>query len=151
MSSTKKSMSDKDVSIKLFVVLTRALQSVEKQVIKDIKSHGLNLTEFSVLELLYHKGDQPIQKIGQKVLLASSSITYVVDKLEEKGFLRRRACPNDRRVTYAAISDQGKELMDNIFPKHMEAMREIMGGLSQNEKEIMIDQLKKLGHYAERI
>jgi MarR family 2-MHQ and catechol resistance regulon transcriptional repressor len=72
---------DQDVSLKLFIVLTRAMQSITKRVEEDIKSYGLNTTEFAVLELLYNKGDQPIQKIGEKVLLASSSITYVVDKL----------------------------------------------------------------------
>ncbi|MFZ3577950.1 MarR family winged helix-turn-helix transcriptional regulator [Virgibacillus sp. DJP39] len=136
-------------TLKLFVVLTRALQSIEKQIVKDIKSHGLNLTEFSVLELLYHKGQQPIQRIGQKILLASSSITYVVDKLEKKDYLERKACPNDRRVTYAAISDNGSELMDEIFPKHVNAMNEILGGLDSDEKELMIDQLKKLGYHAQ--
>lgn len=66
----------------------------------------MNPTEFAVLELLYHKGQQPLQQIGGKILLASGSITYVVDKLEKKGFLERVACPNDRRVTYAAITTQ---------------------------------------------
>ncbi|ASN06440.1 MarR family winged helix-turn-helix transcriptional regulator [Virgibacillus necropolis] len=142
---------DSENSLKLFVVLTRALQSIEKQVIKDIKSHGLNLTEFSVLELLYNKGEQPIQKIGQKILLASSSTTYVVDKLEKKDYLKRKACPTDRRVTYAVITDEGKELMDEIFPKHVEAMNEILGGLDSDEKESMIVQLKKLGFHAQAL
>lgn len=146
MSSTKK---DSELSLKLFVVLTRALQSIEKQIIKDIKSHGLNLTEFSVLELLYNKGEQPIQRIGQKILLASSSITYVVDKLEKKHYLERKACPNDRRITFAVITVEGKELMDKIFPKHVEAMNKILGGLDSEEKEFMINQLKKLGYHAQ--
>ena len=46
----------------------------------------MNPTEFAVLELLYHKGNQPLQQIGDKILLASGSITYVVDKLEKKNF-----------------------------------------------------------------
>lgn len=146
MNPTKK---DSELSLKLFVVLTRALESIEKQIIKDIKSHGLNLTEFSVLELLYNKGEQPIQKIGQKILLASSSITYVVDKLEKKSYLTRKACPDDRRITYAVITQEGKELMDEIFPKHVTAMEEIMGALDPNEKESIIDQLKKLGFHAQ--
>ena len=99
--------------------------------------------------MLYHKGDQPIQKIGQKILLASSSITYVVDKLEEKNYLKRRACPTDRRVTYATITKEGKELMDEIFPKHKSFLNEIMGVLSSNEKRSTIEQLKKLGFYAQ--
>lgn len=135
-------------SLKLFVVLTRALQTIENEVRRDIKSHGLTLTEFSVLELLYHKGQQPIQKIGQKILLASSSTTYVVDKLEKKQYLKRKDCPSDRRIKHAALTEEGEKVMERIFPKHIDAMNEIMGGLNTDEKEAMISQLKKLGYHA---
>ncbi|ARK30470.1 HTH-type transcriptional regulator MhqR [Halalkalibacter krulwichiae] len=141
-------INDQDQSLKLFVVLSRAVQTITKRVEEDIKTYGLNPTEFAVLELLYSKGDQPIQKIGEKVLLASSSITYVVDKLEKKNFLFRKPCPKDRRVTYAAITEEGTQLMNDIFPKHREAIQDIFGGLDENEKENMIVQLKKLGFYA---
>ncbi|GAA0315199.1 MarR family transcriptional regulator [Bacillus carboniphilus] len=140
-----------DLSLKLFIVLTRAVESVRKQVEKDVRSHGLNLTEFAVLELLFNKGEQPIQKIGSKVLLASSSITYVVDKLEKKGYLTRKPCPNDRRITFAVITKSGKTLMEEIFPKHVEALHNIMGGITSEEKSILIEKLKQLGLYAESL
>nr|WP_242477414.1 MarR family transcriptional regulator [Bacillus cereus group sp. N8] len=60
------------------------MQSITKRIEKDIKIYGLNPTEFTVLKLLYSKADQPIQKLEDKTLLASSSITYVVDRLEKK-------------------------------------------------------------------
>ncbi|HLR02197.1 MAG TPA: MarR family transcriptional regulator [Virgibacillus sp.] len=142
---------DNELSLKLFVVLTRALQSVRKKVEADIRSHQLNLTEFAVLELLFNKGAQPIQKIGDKVLLASSSITYVVDKLEEKKLLERKPCPNDRRITHAMLTKQGKELMAEVFPQHAEAIQEIFAGLDTEEKKVMIEQLKKLGLYVEKL
>ena len=142
---------DQELSLKLFIVLSRALEAIEKQVVKNVKEYGLNLTEFAVLELLYHKGDQPIQKIGQKILLASSSITYVVDKLEEKKYLIRKACPTDRRVTHASITEEGKKLMQESFPKHREAITKIMGGLTPDEKEVVIEKLKKLGLYAQNL
>ncbi|WP_035665590.1 MarR family winged helix-turn-helix transcriptional regulator [Halalkalibacter akibai] len=145
------SINNQDQSLKLFVVMSRAMQSIMKRVEEDIKSYGLNPTEFAVLELLYSKGDQPIQKIGEKVLLASSSITYVVDKLEKKQLIMRRPCPKDRRVTYAAITDEGTSLMADIFPKHREAIVEIFGGLDGKEKDEMIVQLKKLGFHAEEL
>ncbi|MGP4040988.1 MarR family winged helix-turn-helix transcriptional regulator [Gracilibacillus sp. D59] len=139
-----------DLSLKLFVVLTRALASIRKRVEEDIKCLGLNPTEFAVLEFIYSKGEQPIQKIGQKVLIASSSITYVVDKLEQKQFIWRKPCPSDRRITYAALTDDGKKLRDEIFPKHKEAMNKIFDGLNNNEKQIMVEQLKTLGYHAEK-
>lgn len=148
MDSTNNDTKDTELSLKLFVVLSRAIEAIEKKIAENMKNYGLNLTEFGVLELLFHKGDQPIQKIGQKILIASSSITYVVDKLEKKKYAKRVSCPTDRRVTYAAITDEGRVLMEEIFPKHTELMNELMGVLEAKEKTTMIEKLKKLGLYA---
>ncbi|MFB6465696.1 MarR family winged helix-turn-helix transcriptional regulator [Cytobacillus sp. Hz8] len=132
-------------SLKLFIVLSRAYRAVNENVNKLIQSYGVNPTEFAVLELLYHKGEQPLQQIGGKILLASGSITYVVDKLEQKGLLNRVACPNDRRVTYAQISEEGKKFIEGVFPDHESKIHEIMSNLSVEEKDVLIDLLKKLG------
>ncbi|GHH98397.1 MarR family winged helix-turn-helix transcriptional regulator [Neobacillus kokaensis] len=132
-------------SLKLFIVLSRAYKAINEHVNKIIQANGLNPTEFAVLELLYHKGDQPLQQIGAKILLASGSITYVVDKLEQKGLLKRVACPKDRRVIYAQISDEGKTLIQDIFPDHARQIDQLMSSLTDSEKTEAIDLLKKLG------
>ncbi|WHY68523.1 MarR family transcriptional regulator [Neobacillus sp. SuZ13] len=132
-------------SLKLFIVLSRAYKAINEHVNKVIQANGLNPTEFAVLELLYHKGDQPMQQIGGKILLASGSITYVVDKLEQKGMLRRIACPKDRRVTYAQITEDGKKFIQDIFPEHAEQINNLMSSLSESEKLEAIELLKKLG------
>jgi len=141
-------MSNEDLSLKLFLILTRATQSITKRLEADIKNYGLNPTEFGVLEFLFHKGDQPIQKIGEKILLASSSITYVVDKLEKKDLLIRQSCPDDRRVTYATLTESGKAFMRDIFPKHKKVVEQLFEALDKEEKEKMILQLKQLGYRA---
>lgn len=140
---------EKELSLKLFIVLSRAHQSIRKRVEEDIRSYGLNPTEFAVLELLFNKGEQPIQKIGEKVLIASSSITYVVDKLEKKSFITRKPCPKDRRITYAVITSEGTAFMEEVFPTHSDAIVEIFAGLDSKEKEWIIKHLKKLGQYAQ--
>lgn len=140
-----------ELSLKLFVVMSRAIESIEKAVGKDIKRYNVNLTEFGVLECLYHKGKLPIQMIGKKVLLASSSITYVVDRLEQKELLERVDSPADRRVTYAQLTAEGKELMDDIFPLHAEALAHIFSGLTNEEKVEATRLIKKIGLFAETI
>ncbi|SDN38558.1 MarR family winged helix-turn-helix transcriptional regulator [Alkalicoccus daliensis] len=137
-------------SLKLFVVFSRAYAAVHKEAEKDMKSYGLNPTEFAVLELIYHKGEQPIQKIGEKVLIASSSITYVVDKLEGKEYLVRKASKYDRRITLADITNKGREFMDEIFPKHRAFINGLMEPLSKDEKKQMLTLLKKMGYHAEK-
>ncbi|OGX79345.1 MULTISPECIES: MarR family winged helix-turn-helix transcriptional regulator [unclassified Exiguobacterium] len=133
-------------ALKAITVLFRASQSIQDMVKHEVAAYGLNATEFSVLELLYHKGDQPIQIIGKKVLLSSGSMTYIVDRLEAKGYLVRKACPSDRRVTYAALTEAGTDLMDQIFPTHTKRMNELFDGLDLDDT---ITQLKTVGKRAE--
>jgi MarR family 2-MHQ and catechol resistance regulon transcriptional repressor len=135
-----------DTSLKLFVVLSRAFRSIGDQANKSIQRFNLNPTEFAVLELLFHKGDTPLQQIGGKILIASGSITYVVDKLEKKGLLERKQCSKDRRVTYAALTESGSKFMEEIFPQHEQFVHEIQSGLKLEEKEELITLLKKLGY-----
>jgi MarR family 2-MHQ and catechol resistance regulon transcriptional repressor len=138
-------------SLKLFIILSRAHRAFNDVVNSHIATFNLNPTEFAVLELLYHKGDQPLQQIGGKILLASGSITYVVDKLEQKGLLARRACANDRRVTHAQITEKGRQLIEEIFPSHQEQINEIASVLSDEEKSHVTELLKKLGLHAKDI
>ena len=134
--------------LKAVTVILRAAQSIQEVIRKDAASYGLNSTEFSVLELLYHNGEQPTQMIGKKVLISSGSITYVVDKLVNKKYVARRACENDRRVTYAALTTSGTELMDQIFPKHAQLMTKAFDQLEANEIDETIELLKRIGYRA---
>ncbi len=134
-----------ELSLKALIVMMRSSQTVQDKIKNDMNQYGLNPTEFSVLELLYHKGDQPIQHIGKKILLASSSITYVVDKLEKKEYVVRKACPTDRRVIFASITEKGRAFMEDVFPKHTEVIEDIFGDLSEEQVEELIILLKKIG------
>lgn len=137
--------------LKALTVILRASQSIQEVIRKDVVMYGLNPTEFAVLELLYHHGDQPIQVIGKKILMSSGSITYVVDKLEQKNYVVRQACPKDRRVTYATITQEGKQLMDEIFPKHQIKIKEIFDELDGGEISMTIELMKRIGYRAQRI
>ncbi|NQX47027.1 MarR family transcriptional regulator [Paenibacillus tritici] len=132
-------------SLKLFVVLSKAYKSLMDQAVKDMKSHGLASAEFMVLEVLYHRNRIPLQQIGGKILVTSGSITYNIDKLEKRGLLKRVPCEDDRRVTYAEITEAGRELFDDIFPQHVHSIHNLMGGLDSEEKAQATLLLKKLG------
>lgn len=138
-----------DDSLDLFVVLSRSYNWVTAHSNRDIRRHGLNPTEFGVLELLYHKGPQPLQQIGEKILISSGNITYVVDKLETKQLLVRKPCPEDRRVIFAELTDKGVQFLNDIFPTHKQAIEKAVSGLTPEEKRQAIVLLKKLGRAAQ--
>jgi len=134
-----------DRALKLFIVLSRASKVILEEAHKLIDENGLNATEFGVLELLYHRGQQPIQHIGKKILLRSGSMTYVVDKLEKKELLERVFCEKDKRVTYISITQTGIDLIRSIFPQHAENIKSLMSGLDVEEQNTAIDLLRKMG------
>lgn len=136
-------------SLDLFIALSRANQWVNAISDQDIRENELTRTEFAVLELLHHKGPQPIQQIGNKVLMSSGNITYVVDKLEKKGFVQRRASSKDRRLIYAEVTPAGSQFIEQTFPKHVKAIERAVSGLSSEEKKIATELLKKLGKAAQ--
>lgn len=138
-------VTDRDLSLKLWVVLARAYRAMAARARRDVERHGLAPSEFAALEALYHKGDLPVGNVSERVLLTSGSMTHVVDKLERRGLLARRRCAEDQRITYLSITSAGRALMASIFPAHAEAIRQATAGLGPDDKRALIVLLKRLG------
>ncbi len=134
-----------DSALRLFVSLARCFHSVSTPLKEDIEANGLSVTEFGVLETLYHKGDTPLGEVANRLLLATGSVTYVIDKLERLGLVERIACPQDRRVSYAHLTELGVSRIATIFPRHAEVARQTLSALNEEEKETLRALLKKLG------
>src|SRR3989441_802127 len=120
-------------ALKLWIVLARAFDAVDRHSRASIARFGLGTTEFGVLEVLYHKGELPVCEVQRRILVESSSTTYVVDKLCERGLVRRRPSSADRRVTLLALTPAGRRLIQQIFPPHAVAMRRAGGALPPRE------------------
>lgn len=144
-------MTNNQIDLKLTAVLFRAMQHIERNIASDIESNNLNTTEFGTLEMLYHKGPRTIQLISKRLLLANSSMTYTLDKLEKKGYVRRIKDDKDRRNTEISLTDLGKDYIESILPNHCESLRHLYQILSSEEKELLITLMKKLGYYAEKV
>lgn len=140
--------SDRDTALKLWVVLSRAHSAVTAHAEADVARHGLSLAEFGALEALFNKGTLLVGELQRKVLKSSGGMTYVLDRLQDKGYVQRRPCETDRRAIYAELTDQGQVLMEAIFPNHAASIEAAAGGLTPAEKEQAIALLKKLGHAA---
>lgn len=139
---------DRAASLKLWVVLSRAHEAVAERARADIERAGLSLTEFGVLEALYHKGDLSAGEVSRRVLLKSGSLTYVIDKLAERGLIRRRTRDADRRRTYLALTARGRATMRKCWPGHAAAIQLATDGLSHAEKRVAARLLKRLGLFA---
>lgn len=139
---------DSSLALKLWIILSRAHSAVEAHARADVARHGLTLAEFGILEALFHKGPMLLGEVQRKILVSSGGVTYLMDRLESKGLVERRACPRDRRASYAALTPDGEALIETIFPEHAHALANALAGLHPAEQEEALRLLRRLGLYA---
>lgn len=137
--------------LRLFRVLSRATRAVMDRIRADVERRGINQEHFIILELLYNRGPHPIQKISEIFRIPSGSITYVVDKLEKKGFVERQANPADRRVWNVCLTEQGQRLFNEIFPEHARLISRMFAAVDSDGKAQLIDMLKSIGLNAQQL
>jgi MarR family 2-MHQ and catechol resistance regulon transcriptional repressor len=137
-----------DRALKLFVVLSRAVNAIHDRLSAHSDGHELTPTEFGILEALHHKGPLLLGEVQKKILKTSGGVTYTVDRLVEKGLVERQACPSDRRARYAVLTPRGSALMHDIFPSYAEYIEALCAGLSAREQEEVTSLLRKLGLHA---
>jgi DNA-binding MarR family transcriptional regulator len=138
-----------DLNLKTLIALTRSFQSVRKRELTTIRSGGLTIAQFAVLEILYHKGDLRIADIIAGTLSTGGNMTVVIDNLRKEGFVTRKRDPEDGRASLICITEKGKQYMTDIFPEHVSNISEIFDVLSMEEKKQLIQLLKKLSKGAE--
>ena len=127
-----------------YLELMQTSKAIQECIKMEMMNYKINITEFSVLEVLYFKEKQTIQQIGKSILISSGSMTYVIDKLEQKGFIKRIDCPDDRRVIHVVLTENGMNLMEKVMPKHRELIHSMFEDLTDDESHTMVKLLKKV-------
>jgi MarR family transcriptional regulator, 2-MHQ and catechol-resistance regulon repressor len=141
--------SDRDTSAtRVWLILWKAARAMEQNALHSIAGLDLGLSDFAVLEALLHKGPQPVNAIGRKVLLTSGSITSAIDRLESKKLVRRAVDPRDSRSRIVRLTASGRRLIANAFQKHECDMEQTLAVLKPAERVELIRLLKKAGIHA---
>ena len=138
-------------ALKLWVVLARAQAAIARHAAADVARHELTITEFGILEALYHVGPLLLGKLQRRILVSSGGVTYLVDRLQERGLVKREDCPDDRRARYAALTPKGRRLVERIFPEHARAIAHAMSGLTKADRIRATALLRTLGRAAEAL
>lgn len=145
----KSQSTDRIAAPRLWLVLARAHRAIATYIEGAIVAQGLGLSDFMVLEALLHKGPLTISAIGEKVLLASASMTSAIDRLERRSLVKRRSCNSDRRIRLVELTGEGRTFIEEIYARHEKDLESIASGLSDGERRALYDGLKTIGFAAE--
>ena len=129
----------------LWLVMMKAHRTLQRVATHSIESAEVGLSDFAVMEMLLHKGPQPVNEIGRRIELTSGAITTAVDRLESRGLVTREAHETDRRARIVRLTARGKDEAVKAFGVHKAAMDVAASGLSKTERAMLIQLLKKLG------
>ena len=132
-------------ALSTYVKLMRAAESITTRVHKHLSSTGLTVSQFGVLEAIYHLGPLSQRDLGQKILRSSGNITMVIDNLEKRGLVRRERDTSDRRFFIVHLTDRGQKLIREIFPSHAALITSEMSVLNSTDQKTLGDLCKKIG------
>jgi len=131
------------------LILWKSAKAVEKLDRQSVARTGLNLTDFAIMEALLHKGPLTINRIGEKVLLTSGSMTAAVNRLENSGLVQRIKDPADGRSFFVHLTKAGRSVIQEAFENHRTRLESAVEILSTEERMDLVRLLKKLGRCAE--
>ena len=132
-------------ALNAFVKLVRASESVSTRIHRHLSDDGLTVSQFGVLEAIYHLGPLNQSEIAKKVLKSTGNITLVVDNLEKRDLVKRERQQEDRRYFAVRLTTKGRKLIGAVFPRHASKIMEEMGVLSSAEQEVLGKLCRKLG------
>jgi MarR family transcriptional regulator, 2-MHQ and catechol-resistance regulon repressor len=132
-------------AVHVWLVLWKTFRAIGEVARQRISGSCLGDSDFRVLEALLHKGPLPVNTIGSKVELTPGSISVAVDRLENRGLVKRKPGSDDRRVHMVHLTPAGETVIRKAFAQHEAEMERLFSNLSCQERRTLITLLKKLG------
>ena len=136
------------VKLGAYTKLMRATDTLTRYIHAYLTDFELTVTQFGVLEALFHLGPLCQKEIAQKILKSTGNITQTIDNLERRQLVHREQDPKDRRYFRVQLTEDGHRLMAKVLPIHLSRVEQAFAPLKADEVEILGRLLKTLGKHA---
>jgi MarR family transcriptional regulator, 2-MHQ and catechol-resistance regulon repressor len=128
-----------------YIKLQRAAETSLARTTAHLSDHNLTVSQFAILEALYHLGTLSQGELAQKLLRSASNISIVLKAIEKRGLLSRERDPADNRYVQVCITPAGRELIAAIFDRHVAGIVAEMAVLTAAEQAELGRLCRKLG------
>lgn len=109
-----------------------------------LRAWNLSTSQFAVLLLLDAEEGWRLTDLSERLLFDKSTVTRIIDRLEQASLVRRIADPGDRRVQRVVLTEQGRERRDGARAAHERSLEHRMGALDADEQRHLRALLAKL-------
>jgi MarR family transcriptional regulator, 2-MHQ and catechol-resistance regulon repressor len=133
------------LALDTFIKFTRAANALENRLVRRGNMGDLTMSQFGVLETLYHLGPLCQGVISAKLLRSTGNITLVLDNLEKRGLVERKRETSDRRQVTISLTPEGEAQIQAIFPRQAATITDEFNVLTPEEQTELGRLCKKLG------
>lgn len=134
---------ERNSAVHAMIVFQRAARVLDLNVGESIKAAGLTTSQFSVLDVLYTKGEMPICDLMNKILGTAGNMTVILKNMERDGLVLRKPSTEDKRKSVIALTPAGRKKFEQILPGHKEEVADVFSVLSAEDRTQLIHILKK--------
>ncbi|MDA8094241.1 MAG: MarR family transcriptional regulator [Betaproteobacteria bacterium] len=113
--------------------LARTYQAFARYSAVHIRELGLTPPQFDVISTLGNTPGMPLHRLAEKTLITKGTLTGILDRLEQKGLLRREVPARNRRSFIAVLTPEGERLFNDTFPAHVAFLKERLDHLERDD------------------
>lgn len=124
--------------------LVRTYQAFSTYTERHIRELGLTPCQFDVVATLGNTAGMSMGELAEKTLVTKGTLTGIIDRLEQKGLVRREVPPDNRRSFTIVLTTQGEQVFKDVFPAHIAYLKERFDRLGKAELEEICVALQKL-------
>jgi len=132
-------------ALRLWLRLLSCAVRIEKQIRIGLRREfSTTLPRFDLMAQLERSGGLRMNELSQRLMVSGGNVTGITDQLEREGLVVRTPYPGDRRAYTVKLTATGLKRFREMAARHEQWIVELLGGLSRDEKETMINELGKL-------
>ena len=102
-----------------------------------IESYDLTRPQFEVIAALGNTSGLTLKELSRRLPVTKGTLTGVLNRLEDRGLVRRMASDSDRRSTVASLTGEGEELYEEVFTGHVAYLKKFLAVLDDHDREAL--------------
>lgn len=124
--------------------MAECLQGFERYSGESVRHYGLTHAQFDIIATLGNTPGMSYKELGERTLITKGTLTGVIERLEQKGIVRRERSSDDKRSFHVCLTEAGDAVFREVFPKVIAHGKQLFAGFSSAEFDEMDAVLRKL-------
>lgn len=124
--------------------IARVYSAIDNHLTRFLSTYNMSPAKFNILLAVKHIGKEkgiPQQEISKALLVTTSNMTHMIDKLEKESLVGRLSQAGDKRVRLIRITKKGSDLLDAVWPHYKERVDAVIGAVYSNKEKKNINKL----------